>query len=376
MSIIKVVKVEDPQGTRVKVNVGEQGLRGVQGPASIDLGTVTVVNPDQDPSLVNAGTPEDVVLDVSLPRASAVTVGQVSTGQPSDPAVVSNVGADGDVVLDFVIPQGEKGEKGDKGDQGAAGLEDAPIPGGPQGELLALDGQGGLEGVPSDAYVTPDDLRLSRLIADFELGQDVRSVLAWDDFRRDGLSTGDPLGAAPKGGTWQNETDAIVAFNLLNRAVRGVGGGNTAIATLDGDTYTAVDITAVVRQSLNLSNGVFARYIDEDNHILFTTSRGTAAGDLPSSRLRVRVGGTVTTDITYTHPHDDTSGTVDTSMRLLVANSQVWGYVYGHRVVQHTLTSPERSSLTDGRIGIGVEAVSDNSGSHASMSSFVARRIG
>jgi hypothetical protein len=70
------------------------------------VGTVTVVNPDQPPSVVNSGDTSDAVFDFDLPRAADVSVGTVTTVDPLDPATVTDVGTDGDVVLDFEIPRG------------------------------------------------------------------------------------------------------------------------------------------------------------------------------------------------------------------------------------------------------------------------------
>jgi hypothetical protein len=108
-------------------NEGPQGIQGIQGiqgdAATVDVGTVAVVNPDRSPDVSNSGTTSDAVLDFDLPRAPAVSVGSVTTVGPADFAAVTDSGTDGDVVLDFDIPQGVKGDTGDTGPQGDTGVE-------------------------------------------------------------------------------------------------------------------------------------------------------------------------------------------------------------------------------------------------------------
>ena len=115
-----------PQGVKGdkgdKGDTGDTGLTGTA--ATLDVGTVTSVNPDQTPDVTNSGTTSDAVFDFDLPRAPTFTVGTVTTGLPSDPAAVTDIGTDGDIVLDFAIPQGEKGDKGDPGDATTADLDD------------------------------------------------------------------------------------------------------------------------------------------------------------------------------------------------------------------------------------------------------------
>jgi hypothetical protein len=74
--------------------------------ASVTLGSVSVVNPNQLPDVTDVGTDGDVVLNVDVPRASTFAVGTVTAVNPNDPAVVTDVGTDGDIVLNFEIPTG------------------------------------------------------------------------------------------------------------------------------------------------------------------------------------------------------------------------------------------------------------------------------
>lgn len=55
----------------------------------------------------------------------SVSVGQTTTGAAGTAANVTNSGTPQNVVLDFTIPRGEKGEKGATGPQGPRGLEGA-----------------------------------------------------------------------------------------------------------------------------------------------------------------------------------------------------------------------------------------------------------
>jgi hypothetical protein len=104
------VTVSAPNPVVQVVSEGPQGPTGDA--ATVDVGTVTVVNPDVPPDVVNSGTTADAVLDFDLPRAAAVSVGTTTTVGPADPAAVTDSGTDGDVVLDFDIPQGPQGDQG------------------------------------------------------------------------------------------------------------------------------------------------------------------------------------------------------------------------------------------------------------------------
>lgn len=73
------------------------------------LGTVSEVNPDVSPSVTDSGTDGDVQLDFDLPRAPTFSVGTVTTVEDTEPASVTNVGTNGDIELDFEIPAGKVG---------------------------------------------------------------------------------------------------------------------------------------------------------------------------------------------------------------------------------------------------------------------------
>ena len=79
---------------------------GPQGPAgTANLGTVTVVNPDQNPNVMATGTARDRIYNFVLPRAAAFAVGDVVAGDDATDVAVTDVGTNGDVELDFRIPR-------------------------------------------------------------------------------------------------------------------------------------------------------------------------------------------------------------------------------------------------------------------------------
>jgi hypothetical protein len=147
------VMVSAPNPVVQVVSEGPQGPTGDA--ATVDVGTVTVVNPDLPPDVVNSGTTADAVLDFDLPRAAAVSVGTTTTVGPADPAAVTDSGTDGDVVLDFDIPQGVQG------DTGPAGVVQADLPitydvgtqtVGSDGSLLVTVEHGGDDSEPRPSY--------------------------------------------------------------------------------------------------------------------------------------------------------------------------------------------------------------------------------
>lgn len=76
---IKYRYVPGPKGEK-----GDQGERGEQGPATINIGKIETVAPDQNAEVLNSGTNIDAVLDFKIPKG----------------------------------PKGDKGEPGQKGDKG------------------------------------------------------------------------------------------------------------------------------------------------------------------------------------------------------------------------------------------------------------------
>lgn len=87
----------------------------VQGPQG-KAGTITIgkVTSGDSASVENVGTPENAVLDFTLPKgdkgekgtAATLSIGTVTTGLPGTAATVENVGDDNAAVLNFTIPRG------------------------------------------------------------------------------------------------------------------------------------------------------------------------------------------------------------------------------------------------------------------------------
>jgi hypothetical protein len=82
-------------------------IPGPQGEAAtVEVGSTSVLNPSQNPTVTNSGTVNDAVLDFGLPRARQVTVGPTSTVNPTvNPSVASVEFGTGDRRLDFTLPR-------------------------------------------------------------------------------------------------------------------------------------------------------------------------------------------------------------------------------------------------------------------------------
>lgn len=136
---IKYRYVPGPKGEK-----GDQGERGEQGPATINIGKIETVAPDQNAEVVNSGTNIDAVLDFKIPKGEKGEKGekgdQGEKGFPGeigisevitiDETITNNPGEEAEVLddkegnvhhLTFYIPKGEKGEKGDQGPKGDKG---------------------------------------------------------------------------------------------------------------------------------------------------------------------------------------------------------------------------------------------------------------
>lgn len=94
--------------------------------ATIAVGTVTTVNPNEPADVTNSGTTNAAVFDFDIPKgdkgdtgdAGTIAVGTVNTVPPGDPATVTNSGTANAAVFDFEIPQGIQGIQGIQGDPG------------------------------------------------------------------------------------------------------------------------------------------------------------------------------------------------------------------------------------------------------------------
>lgn len=82
--------------------------------ASVQVGTTTTLDPDQDATVSNSGTNKDAVLNFGIPKgdpgtAASIQVGTTQTVQPEENAEVTNTGTTSAAVLNFKIPRGKDG---------------------------------------------------------------------------------------------------------------------------------------------------------------------------------------------------------------------------------------------------------------------------
>lgn len=91
--------VRQPRSIVVKVP-GPQGSAGTS-----NIGTVTVLNPDQNPTISASGTEVDRIYNYGLPRAPRATVGTVTGLNPDQAPTVTTTTTDGDVAYNFGIPE-------------------------------------------------------------------------------------------------------------------------------------------------------------------------------------------------------------------------------------------------------------------------------
>jgi hypothetical protein len=82
-------------------------VNGGQIRPTVTIDPVTVLNPDQDPSVSEGSDTFNATFTFSLPRSADVSVGTVSTVPFNTSASVSDSGTNGDVVLDFSLPMGK-----------------------------------------------------------------------------------------------------------------------------------------------------------------------------------------------------------------------------------------------------------------------------
>lgn len=128
-----IVHVTNEQTEVVLVTEGARGERGEKGDAAtITVGVVSTGAPGSNATVINSGSQNAAVFDISIPRGNQgikgdkgdtpeVTIGTVVTGAPGSNATVTNVGTLGDSVFNFSIPRGDKGAKGDSGNDGING---------------------------------------------------------------------------------------------------------------------------------------------------------------------------------------------------------------------------------------------------------------
>lgn len=84
-------------------------------PATVQVGDVTALDPDQNPTVANSGTSESAILDFGIPKAWNIVANSTTTLEPDQSATVTRSEQGGNILLDFGIPKGEKGDTGDTG---------------------------------------------------------------------------------------------------------------------------------------------------------------------------------------------------------------------------------------------------------------------
>lgn len=109
----------------LKVEISEAGklkfsnIKGKKGDAAtIKVGSVTTLSPNQNATVSNSGTVNDAVLNFGIPQgvkgdkgdAATITVGEVESISYDKSATVANSGSVNDAVLDFKLPQGKPAE--------------------------------------------------------------------------------------------------------------------------------------------------------------------------------------------------------------------------------------------------------------------------
>ena len=99
----------------------EEWLASLKGPVGetpdITIGTVTTAEPGTPAAATMTGTPEDPVLNLTIPKGAVgatpnFTIGTVTTGEPGTPVVVTLTGTPEAPVLNITIPQGMQGNTG------------------------------------------------------------------------------------------------------------------------------------------------------------------------------------------------------------------------------------------------------------------------
>lgn len=85
--------------------------------ATVEVESVTTVEPGSNASVNNVGTNQNAKLRFSIPKgdkgdAATIAVGEVRTGAAGSVPVVTNVGTSHDAIFNFVIPKGDKGDFG------------------------------------------------------------------------------------------------------------------------------------------------------------------------------------------------------------------------------------------------------------------------
>lgn len=98
--------------------------------ASIELGTVTTLNPNKKATGTLTGSGWKRKLNLSIPRGSTISSMTATALDTGTPTVTTGTDTNGDITVALGLPRGKQGEKGDKGDPGdAGGIATADKPG-------------------------------------------------------------------------------------------------------------------------------------------------------------------------------------------------------------------------------------------------------
>ena len=121
---------------------GETGPQGEKGDAAtVTVGTVVALEPDETPTVTNTGSNTDAILNFGIPKgekgdqgeqgepgqagqagqAATIAISSVETLPAGSDATVENVGSSNAALLKFGIPQGLQGIQGIPGEDGATG---------------------------------------------------------------------------------------------------------------------------------------------------------------------------------------------------------------------------------------------------------------
>lgn len=136
--------VQGPKGD--KGEIGPQGIKGEKGdpgPSTIQIGNVETVESTERASVINTGTPVDVVLDFKIPkgekgdtgdvgprglpgeigRTEHIAIDETQTLEPGEEATVMDTFENWVHHLAFSIPKGDTGPTGPQGPAGPPGTE-------------------------------------------------------------------------------------------------------------------------------------------------------------------------------------------------------------------------------------------------------------
>ena len=132
----------ESDGTTVTLTNAKVDLKGDKGDtwnpgaaATIAVGTVTTLDPEDSATVTNSGTSSAAVFNFGIPKwdkgdkgdtgntwsAATVTVGSTTTWAAGTNASVVNAGTSSAAVLNFTIPKGDKGDQGSEGATWPAG---------------------------------------------------------------------------------------------------------------------------------------------------------------------------------------------------------------------------------------------------------------